>query len=89
MGARIQFPQKFCPLCDKQVITSAPRHFATRAILGPENLTLKIRVKLILNFPRSHAILNIQNNCGVVRIFQCFQYSLQWYIFIRKKIVFQ
>ena len=30
--ARMQFPQTFCPLCDKQVIAIALK--ATRAILG-------------------------------------------------------
>ena len=30
--ARMQLPQTFCPLCDKQVIASALK--ATRAILG-------------------------------------------------------
>ena len=38
---------EFCPLCDKQVSE------ATRAIFLK---TLKIRVKLILNCPRAHAI---------------------------------
>ena len=44
--ARIQFPQKFCALCDKQELRDS----------GNFGKTLKIRVKLILNCPRAHAI---------------------------------
>ena len=75
--------QKCCPLSDKQVIISALGQLRINftsifKVLQKcwENLNLKIRVKLILNFPRAHAIPYIQNDCGVMRIFKCFQHSL-------------
>ena len=44
------FPQKFWSVCDKQVIACVPRDS------GNFVKTLKIRVKLIFNCPRPHAI---------------------------------
>ena len=93
--ARMRFPQKFYPLCDKQVIVSALGQLRINftsnfKVLQKcwENLNLKIRVKLILKFPRAHAIPYIQNDCGVMRILQCFQHALQWCIFTWKKKMF-
>lgn len=75
--------QKCCPLSDKQVIISALGQLSINftsifKVLQKcwENLNLKIRVKLIHNFPRGHAIPYIQNDCGVMRILKCFQHSL-------------
>ena len=47
--ARMQFPQKFCPLYDKQVIASALWQVRINSFVW-------IRVKLILNCLRAHAI---------------------------------
>ena len=58
--SKVFFYTKFCLLCDKKVIamspcfSNCPRRFAIRAKVCRE--TLKIRVKLILKCPRSHAI---------------------------------
>ena len=69
--AKMQFPKNFCPLCDKQVIASAlgqlrinftcifkffPKLPSSLRDSGTFRKTLKIRVKLILNCPRAHAI---------------------------------
>ena len=67
----MQFPQKFCPLCDKQVIASALRQLGINFTCifqsfpkialwlrqsGNFGRTLKIRLKLILNCLRAYTI---------------------------------
>ena len=69
--ARMYLPQKLCPFCDKQVIPSVPGQLrinftrifkvspelpASRSDSGNFEKPLKIRVKLILNCSRAHAI---------------------------------
>ena len=50
----MQFPQKFCPLYDKQVIASALWQVRINSFVW-------IRVKLILNCLRTHAITHKQS----------------------------
>ena len=60
---RVFLCTEFCPLCDKQVIASAPGQLKINftcifKVSGNFVKTLKIRVKLILKCPRDRAITN-------------------------------
>ena len=65
-STRMQFPQTFCPSCDKQVISSTYRKLMINFIcISKAFPKLKICVKLILHCPPAHAISYTKRNLNL------------------------
>ena len=65
-STRMQFPQTFCPTCDKQVISSTYGQLMINFTgISKAFPKLKICVKLILHCPRAHAISYTKRNLNL------------------------